>query len=78
MTQINISGLEATLTAHTTFLIALASSHPDRPRLKYVFENLMSRLIASTEDPIAGGVLQTFEETIREALDGPGISAPPK
>lgn len=74
---INIKGVEAALTAHSVFLQALAATHPDRPHLKYVFEQTMSRLIASTEDPQIGGFLHGYEETFRAMLDGPGIGAPP-
>jgi hypothetical protein len=75
--NVNLKGLSASLTAHTVFLQALAATHPDRAHLKYVFERLMSRLIADEQDPQVSGVLSSFEETLRAMLDGPGISKPP-
>lgn len=74
---VNVKGLEAILSAHAIFLQGLALTHPDRAHLKFVFQQLMSRHISRTEDPVTGGVLSAFEETLREALDGPGFPKPP-
>lgn len=74
MTELNLTGLNATLTAHVTFMIALARTHHDRAGLAREFSRLISELIASTEDPLVSGVLQSFEESARRAIDA---STPP-
>lgn len=78
MENINEEALMAVFSAHEVLLFSIALTHPDLPRLRQVFAQMISKQIEVSEHPQRGAVLQIFEEKFRKALGEDLRSNPPR